>query len=340
MYKDSIRHLFPGSNTYAGFCGYFEGLVQRSQRCVILKGGPGVGKSTLMADAGRHFEGLNQPVTYYHCSGDPDSLDAVWAEEAGFLMLDGTAPHVVDPMIPGARDSIVNLGICLKEGELSAHRQEIGDIGEEMGACYARAYRYLKAAYMMRQDAAAVYDAAFSEKDRREMEKELIALLPDGPEGQLSHAFAGAITCKGVIQQVDSILTGQVYCLDLPWGFDGNALFSSLMARTGHLSGTVYHDPLDGAACCHAEWGGAVFTTAVMMDARVFTPSFNGNILRREGQRLSFDRAVYDLNLNQAVEALAAAKALHDRLERYYIDAMDYSRLSAVKQEVMEELPR
>ena len=68
MADQKIRHLFPGSNTSAGFMGFFEDLRSRAKRTVILKGGPGVGKSTLMKEAGQHFERLGQPVVYYHCS--------------------------------------------------------------------------------------------------------------------------------------------------------------------------------------------------------------------------------------------------------------------------------
>ena len=57
--------------------------------------------------------GGDSPATLYFCSGDPDSLDAVALPERGLLVLDGTAPHVVDPKIPGARDSLINLGACL-----------------------------------------------------------------------------------------------------------------------------------------------------------------------------------------------------------------------------------
>ena len=85
--------------------------------------------------------------------------------------------------------------------------------------------------------------------------------------------------------------------------------------------------------------GDALFTTAVLMDARTFAPEMEASALRREGPRLAFDRAVYDLTLNQAVDSLAQAKERHDALERYYVDAMDYGRLNAVKQEFLSELP-
>lgn len=336
-----IRRLFPGSNTHAGFFGFFENLRSQASRCLILKGGPGVGKSTLMGAVGKYFEEKHQPVVYYHCSGDPDSLDAVFAPEAGYLILDGTAPHIVDPILPGAEDGILNLGICLNERELTAHRAEISAIAGEIQGCYARAYRYLSAAHTLRQDAAAIYDAAFSPASRRALENELLSLLPGGPEGPVHHAFAQAITCQGVIQQVDSILEGPLCCLDLPWGFDADALLAPLVqgAKRSRLAMQLYHDPLDGEKLCHIRLGSRVFTTAVMMDAPSFTPELDKDLLRRAAPRLAFDRAVYDLTLNQAIEALAEAKERHDQMERYYIDAMDYSRLTAIREEVMESLP-
>ena len=45
------------------------------------------------------------------------------------------------------------------------------------------------------------------------------------------------------------------------------------------------------------------------------------------------------MTLNQAVDSLAQAKERHDALERYYVDAMDYGRLNAIKQEFLSELP-
>ena len=337
-----IWRLFPGSNTAAGFVGFFEELHRMARRTVILKGGPGVGKSTLMAQAGRHFERLGMETGYYRCSGDPDSLDAVFAPQAGFLILDGTAPHVVDPAVPGARDGILNLGVCLNEEEMEAQAEEIAALNREIAACYAQATRYLRAALAARQDAAAVYDAALNGKDRRMLQKEWRALLPgETSDAGGSHFFAQAITWKGVLQEMDAVLTDTVYCLDAPWGFDADALLRSVWEEAGQrgLQRTAYHDPLDAGKLCHATVNKTTFTTAVMLDAAVFTPSLDKSVLRRESARLAFDRAACDLMQNQAVEALGRAKKLHDALERYYTDAMDYARLDEIKQEFMKSLP-
>ena len=45
------RRYFPGANTGRGFIGHFEGIVppwSEPHYTYVLKGGPGVGKSTLM----------------------------------------------------------------------------------------------------------------------------------------------------------------------------------------------------------------------------------------------------------------------------------------------------
>ena len=341
MAQQHVHHLFPGSNTCRGFVGFFEELRRKADRTVILKGGPGVGKSTLMREAGRRFERQGMDVYYYHCSGDPDSLDGVLAPAAGYLVMDGTAPHTVDPAVPGARDGILNLGVCLNESQLASQAAEIESLQRRISACYAQAYRYLQSAHAIRDDVAAVYREALSDREKAMLIREWLAEVPSGPDGGEDHAFVQAITWKGMLQETDAMLTDRVHCLDVPWGFDAHVLLLPLWqaAAARGTARCAYHDPLDADCFAHVVIGSNVFTTAVMMDASVLTPQLDTSVLRREGQRLAFDRAVYDIMVNQAVEALAEAKNHHDSLERYYIDAMDYSRLEEIKQQFIERLP-
>ena len=335
------RHLFPGGNTAAGFVGFFESLRGAARRTVILKGGPGVGKSTLMGKVGKHYERLGLETDYYHCSGDPDSLDAVAVPDLGFLILDGTAPHIVDPALPGARDGILNLGVCLDEEQLDRQGEEIAALNRAIAGCYAQAYRYLRAALSVRQDAAAVYEAALPEKEKRALQRELAALLPAAGPGGESHAFCQAITWKGVAQETDALISETACCLDVPWGFDADALLRPVWEAAGRqgMPRCAWHDPLDAGKLGHVTAGSTVFTTAMFMDGVVFSPDMDENRLRDEASRLAFDRAACDLLQTQAVEALSQAKQKHDALERYYMDAMDYDRLEEIKGEFLAALP-
>ena len=68
----------------------------------IIKGGPGTGKSRFMNEIAADAEQNGHRVRYYYCSSDTASLDAITIPSRGIAVLDGTAPHLTDPVYPGA----------------------------------------------------------------------------------------------------------------------------------------------------------------------------------------------------------------------------------------------
>ena len=153
-----IRHLYPGGNTSRGFYSYYDQVIrpEAATRIFILKGGPGVGKSTLMRRLGEEIA-EHRDVEFLHCSSDNDSLDGIVVPSAGVMMVDGTAPHIVDPVLPGAVDGIVNLGECLNQTALHEKAQQIFETNRRISSQFQRAYRYLAAAAQVRADAHALY---------------------------------------------------------------------------------------------------------------------------------------------------------------------------------------
>ena len=89
-------HYFLGANGAAGFQSLYESFVDPAQNhdILVLKGGPGAGKSSFMKYIGKKAEEAGEDVEYIWCSGDPDSLDAVRLPRVGVIAVDGTAPHV------------------------------------------------------------------------------------------------------------------------------------------------------------------------------------------------------------------------------------------------------
>ena len=139
---------FLGVNSPKGFYSLYDELIDRAQAkaVYILKGGPGCGKSTLMKKVGAAAEKAGYPVEYIRCSGDPDSLDAVVLPAQNTAIVDGTAPHVVEPQLPGAVDHYINLGSCYDAAALAGLRKELGEAMKGYKSCYDRAYRCLDAA--------------------------------------------------------------------------------------------------------------------------------------------------------------------------------------------------
>ena len=93
-------HFFLGANSGSGFQSLYDGFVDpaKSRDVMVLKGGPGVGKSTFMKELGRRAEAAGETVEYIWCSGDPDSLDGVHLPRIGVVAVDGTSPHDTAPL--------------------------------------------------------------------------------------------------------------------------------------------------------------------------------------------------------------------------------------------------
>ena len=91
----NTTHFFLGANSGLGFQNLFGPFCEPENfyDLIVLKGGPGAGKSTLMRRVGEAAEKRGEQVEYLYCSGDPDSLDGVHIPRLKTAIVDGTAPH-------------------------------------------------------------------------------------------------------------------------------------------------------------------------------------------------------------------------------------------------------
>lgn len=145
-----IAKYFAAANTYRGFKSYFDKVFSSADydRIYVLKGGPGTGKSSFMKKASALLYERGCEIEEIYCSSDPDSLDGVIAKFGNkkIAILDGTAPHERDAVIPGAIDEIINLGHGWDTSWLTARKKEILDIAREKSLAYKTAYSYLSLA--------------------------------------------------------------------------------------------------------------------------------------------------------------------------------------------------
>ncbi len=108
MIQEERREFFAGSNSFYGFWSFFESIAPGPEMTrLLIKGAPGFGKSTLMKQIGEHFAREGYATEWFRCPSDPDSVDAVAVPQAGFCIIDATAPHAVMPK--REKDEIVNL---------------------------------------------------------------------------------------------------------------------------------------------------------------------------------------------------------------------------------------
>ena len=136
---------FCAVNSGAGFVSYYNELIKKAERVFIIKGGPGTGKSSFMRKIAESAKRVEKRVVSFYCSSDPESLDAVIIG-GKTLILDGTSPHAVETVIPGARDDIIDLGAFWDSASLVVNKKRIKYLSERKKRCFKRAYLYLSAA--------------------------------------------------------------------------------------------------------------------------------------------------------------------------------------------------
>ena len=89
-----------------------------------------------MKRIGEHFAKLDENIDYLHCSADENSLDGVVLKDRKIAVIDGTSPHMTDPITPGAVDKIINLGEFWNEEGLQLNKEEIIDLNEACSRWY------------------------------------------------------------------------------------------------------------------------------------------------------------------------------------------------------------
>ena len=194
--------FFLGATTPAGFKGYFAPLRREpGMQLVLLKSGPGCGKSTLMKRLARAAQEKGEPIQRIHCASDPDSLDGVVFLRQKRAIIDATAPHVVEPEAPGADERVLSLYHTIDADALHPHKDEVTALFARNQLLRSRAARYVASAGSLLLDSrrAEACSANF-EKVRRYVKRLCTRLLPRTEEmGSEELRLLSAITPKGEV---------------------------------------------------------------------------------------------------------------------------------------------
>ena len=348
----TARALFPGAMGPDGFISCFDHLMDEKdlRRMIILKGGPGVGKSTFMRRLHAALTQDGAPSTLYFCSGDPDSLDAVAVPDRGLLILDGTAPHIVDPKVPGARDCIVNLGACLNEKALRPRLAHIRACMADHAACSRRARAFIQSIRaLMLDNAASVCECMDAQRMRRITDALIAAVLsreaPPDDHPHVRPVITDALTPKGELCLLTDGQYPRLIRLARHFAMDLTPVLRALSQaalRAGydveeHLSplcpGSLLHlgIPALGMLITTAE----TLTSEQTFDFSVCLPA--GSLLRRECA-LEQTRASIIRHTQHAVSAMAQAKQLHDELETFYVPNMDFAKWQTIYDETLQAI--
>ncbi|MDQ0149494.1 ATPase [Eubacterium multiforme] len=355
MNKIKNRHMFLGNNTSEGFYSLFKYIISQedANRVICLKGGPGTGKSSLMKKLSFYFSTNSYTVEEYHCSSDDQSLDGILIKDLNVAILDGTSPHMTDPLTPGAVDKIIDLATALNHKNLVPHKKEIIEISNEISTCFNRAYTFFNCASKVYLDWININRNCINKNLLSKFESTFkgIVLQKESSStilGKERHLFATAFTPNGIVSfgKDLSTFTKNLFVLKGEPGLYKSEILKSIgkSATRSGLYVEYYHHPLLPNEIEHiiipeADLG--VFT-----ENEISKLNFNGTLfdmsslcynkrLNDYKDELDFNRCEFDILLNKGLSLITQAKLLHDKLEKYYVDNMDFNVVNKVYDEII-----
>ena len=298
---------FLASNSASGFISHFGGCYSAEEgwSVYIIKGGPGTGKSSFMKQVLKKVR-EKEPAVEVYCASDPRSLDGLIIPESKKVFMDGTAPHVVEPRLPGVCENLLDFGRFWDADILRQKAEDIIFATTENKACHRRAAEFIK-------KAGRLFPEDFSKEGAG---AELIAkyIPKKGGTGRITRAFLGGITPDGVKYFEHPAVENTV----IAGGRDAEGILREIEEAAA----------LRGFECF-------IFENPVLphLTDGVFIPELSFFAVKDcfIPQSSEIDRL-----LTKASSEIAKAKEIHDLLEGFYISAMDYAAVDRFAKEFIQ----
>ena len=342
--------FYMGACSCEGFVSHYDSLFHEVKDLTIIKGGSGCGKSTFMKAVGSAALDRGMDVSYILCSSDPDSVDAVLIPELSIGYVDGTAPHVLEPILCGGSANYLNFGDFYDREAMKSNEEAILSVQEKNKAQYASVYSCLQAVDNL-------MDCIRQETQKPAYQEEieaiaeclcLSAIKPKWGAGSVSRRFLAALTPKGVqvCSSTPYALCPKVYVLK------DNYLMAPLV-----LSMVEKKTVSNGYHCisCYTPLLPRSMPSYLLIPELGVSFVSDSGLFPYEGEH--FCTIDLDTSLSTKVQKelayvgklsqellqiitghLGTAKALHDRMEALCRPFVDYDRVAALTDRVIHRL--
>lgn len=347
----NIRRMFFGGNTVVGFYSLHNNIVNENRRKLyILKGMPGGGKSSLMKKIGEQLLNKNFTVEFHHCPTDPSSLDSIFIWELKTAIVDGTAPHIIEPVYPGLKDELIELAQFVDKKNLKLKEKEIIEAKAANKRAYFNVFSYLKAVKHIHDIIVEKNRHAVDFEKVNKKTKLIIDEIFSKKEMEVKnnifkerHAFAAANSPKGLVDYTDTILKGigTVYYVKGEKGTGKSTLIKKIyqIATIKDYTVEVYRNAIfpekyetlivkELDTCITSNENGEKYTTNIV-DLNEF---FNEKVIDRK------DYEIYKLLMEKATLSLKEASKNHNIMENIYTPTIDYRGINKIKDNLLKEI--
>lgn len=354
-----VKRVFPGGNTPQGFYSFYDQIITPdATRILVIKGGPGVGKSTFIRTIGEEMVKRGYDVEFHHCSSDNRSLDGVVIPAIGVALIDGTSPHIVDPRNPGAVDEIVHLGDFWDEASIRKHKDEIIRLNQEITRLFQRAYRFLAAAKQVYDDWEAAnleaMDFGMANRKAAELVRDIFGSRPVSfTPGKERHLFASAITPDGMVNYLDTIVgpCRRKYIIEGDPGTGKSVLLKKVAmaaVERGYYT-EIYHCPLNPEKAEHLVIPELSVALTKSIEPHSYLPAPEDTVIDMDeyldpeiastyAPLIAENEEIFSGLFERAIRFIGQAKEKHDVMEVFYIQSMDFEGISELCKATLDRI--
>lgn len=357
--RGTVQRYFAEGNTARGPISLFDSSLQQLNRLYILKGGPGTGKSTMIRTLGQKFAQKGYDLWYIHCARDHDSLDGLIVPALQFGIVDGTPPHVIEPVIPGVVGEYINLGEAWDTNMLRKYRGELEQLQQKINDTYQNAYDEFAKALHVHDNWESVYIENMNFEAANQLTGEYIQHLFGKHQlartARVDRRFLGASTPAGAVDFVPNLTEGlarRYFIKGRPGS--GKSTMLKQVAKAAEERGfdvEIYHcgfDPQSVDMVIVRALGFAIFDSTKPHE---YFPERNGDTIidmyekcirpgtdERYAKQLAICERDYSASMKTAIDHLKTAHEYHKEMENIYSQAMDFSLVNQMRDQIWLEI--
>ena len=347
------KDFFLATKTCDGFFSVFDHLYYPNDGwfCYILKGGPGTGKSTLMKKIAEKAEKLHIETEQIHCSSDPKSLDAVIFPKLKVCVADGTAPHIIEPKIPGVSEKIINLGDFWNEKKrrknsetlirlfeeneyfhkkASVYLKALGDVKKSQNFILEKAIDYKKLENFAKKLSESIFENIKYEKAPTEKLRFIEGVTPEGYkifENSVNYGAKSTYIIENKNEMISSYLLQKIRSEATKRNMDITSFFTALFPKK-YLR-AVYLSEISAILMAKNPKTESDLFYNLKNAKKINTSKFlNTETLKLHKNLLGLYEKISTELLKKATENLSLALQNHDKIEEIYTSAMDYKKVN------------
>lgn len=342
--------MFAGVNSPKGFVSRFSEIQNEQEDCrkIYIKGGPGMGKSTILKRIAARAEKEGYYTEVFPCSSDKNSFDGVNIPELKIALVDATAPHCSDPIYLGVGGTIFNTAECIDNGKIKGKEKEIRFWSGEKKELFAKGYNYLTAAAALLENTEKSWEVYADKKgiksEIKGMAEKYFYASARQELGKKRSLFLSAVCPDGVVSFADKVFAG---CSVV--SVKGKCGVSQFMKGIGDFAlwqgfdVTVFYCPLfpeDKYEHILIPELKLAFTTYNYYHHKPGreTVDLDRYIPENTAVDDKFDSEQAEIMVAKAAESFAGAKRAHAFLESIYTPAMDFGRLDEMTDELEDSI--